>query len=128
MNQRKRGNFKGKTKDVDLFSVAAPTASDMFDKLKTRHKTYERVSYVVKPKKDKRRRTKEEDSSVPVSPYRMTSTEAINTEEGQEITRFIKEKAYQRQRALTSQRVKTGGPIYNLPRPLSIPVPEPEDI
>ena len=116
MSQRKRGNFKGKTKDVDLFSVAAPTASDMFDKLKTRHKTYERVSYVVKPKKDKRRRTEEEeDSSVPVSPYRMTSTEVIDTEEGQEITQFIKEKAYQRQRALTSQRVKTGGPIYDLP-------------
>ena len=34
MSQRKRGNFKGKTKDVDLFSVAAPTASDMFDKIK----------------------------------------------------------------------------------------------
>ena len=28
---------------------------------------------------------------------------------------------------MTSQRVKTGGPIYDLPRPLSIPVPEPED-
>ena len=88
----------------------------MFDKLKTRHKTYERVSYVVKPKKDRRRRTEEEeDSSIPVSPYRMTSTEAINTEERQEITRFIKEKANQRQRTLTSQRVKTGGPIYDLP-------------
>ena len=58
---------------------------------------------------------KREDSPVPVSPYRTTSTEAIDTEEGQEITRFIKEKAYQRQRALTSQRVKTGGPIYDLP-------------
>ena len=116
MSQRKRGNFKGKTKDVDLFLVAAPTASDTFDKLKTRHKSYERVSYVVKPKKDKRRRTEEEeDSSVPVSPYRTTSTEAIDTEEGQEITRFIKEKAYQRQRALTLQKVKAGGPIYDLP-------------
>ena len=116
MSQRKRSNQKGKTKDIDLFSVAAPTASDTFDKLKTRHKTYEQVSYVVKPKKDKRRRTEEEeDSSVPVSPYQRTSTEAINTKEGQEITRFIKEKAYQRQRALTSQRVKTGGPIYDLP-------------
>ena len=52
---------------------------------------------------------------------------AIDTEEGQEITRFIKEKAYQRQRALTLQKVKAGGPIYDLPRPLSIPVPEPED-
>ena len=60
MSQRKRGNFKGKTKDVDLFLVAAPTASDTFDKLKTRHKTYERVSYVVKPKKgeEKLRRRK----------------------------------------------------------------------
>ena len=115
MSQRKRGNSKGKTKDVDLFSVAVPTTSDTFDKLKTRHKTYERASYVVKPKKDKRRRTEEEDSSVPVSPYRTTLTEAIDTEEGQEITQFIKEKAYQRQRALTSQRVKTGGPIYDLP-------------
>ena len=116
MSQGKRSNQKGKTKDVDLFSVAAPTASDTFDKLKTRHKTYERVSYVVKPKKDKRRKIEEEeDSSIPVSPYQMTSTEAINTEEGQEITHFIKEKAYQRQRALTSQRVKTGGPIYDLP-------------
>ena len=39
---------------------------------------------LVKPKKDKRRRTEEEeDSSVPVSPYRTTSTEAIDTEEGQ---------------------------------------------
>ena len=128
MSQRKRGNPKGKTKDVDLFSVAVPTALDMFDKLKTRHKAYERASYVIKSKKDKKRRTKEEeDSSVPVSPYQTTSTEAINIEEGQEITRFIKEKAYQRQRALTSQRVKTGGPIYDLPQPLSIPVPEPED-
>ena len=70
MSQRKRGNPKGKTKDIDLFSVAVPTASDTFDKLKTRHKTYEQASYVVKPKKDKRRRTEEEeDSSVPVSPY-----------------------------------------------------------
>ena len=112
MSQRKRG----KTKDVDLFLVAAPTASDTFDKLKTRHKAYERASYVIKPKKDKKRRTeKEEDSSVPVSPYQTKSTEAIDTEEGQEITQFIKEEAYQRQRALTSQRVKTGGPIYDLP-------------
>ena len=63
MSQRKRGNPKGKTKDVELFSVAAPTASDTFDRLKTRHKTYERVSYVVKPKKDKRRRTEEEEDS-----------------------------------------------------------------
>ena len=116
MSQRKRGNPKGKTKDVDLFSVAAPTTSDTFDKLKTRHKTYERASYVVKSKKDKRRRTEEEeDSSVPVSSYQTTSTEVIDTEEGQKITWFIKEKAYQRQRALTSQRVKTGGPIYDLP-------------
>ena len=116
MSQRKRGNQKGKTKDVDLFSVAVPTTSDTFNKLKTRHKTYEQVSYVVKPKKDQRRRTEEEeDSSVLVSPYQMTSTEVIDTEEGQEITRFIKGKAYQRQRALTSQRVKTGGPIYDLP-------------
>ena len=106
MSQRKKGNFKGKTKDVDLFSVAVPTASDTFDKLKTRHKAYEWASYVVKPKKDKRRTEEEEDSSVPVSPYRTTSTEAIDTEEGQEIIRFIKKKAYQRQRALTSQRVK----------------------
>ena len=128
MSQRKRGNFKGKTKDIDLFLVAAPTASDTFDKLRTRHKTYEQVPYIVKPKRDKRRRTEEEeDSSVPVSPYQMTSTEAIDTEEGQEITQFIKEKAYQRQRALISQRGKTGGPIYDIPRPLSIPVPEPED-
>ena len=37
MSQRKRGNFKGKTKDVDLFSVAAPTASDTFDKLNIKH-------------------------------------------------------------------------------------------
>ena len=116
MSQRKRGNQKGKTKDIDLLSVAVPTTSDTFDKLKTRHKTYERVSYVVKPKKYKRRRTEEEeDSSIPVSPYQTTSTEAIDTKEGQEITQFIKEKAYQRQRALTSQRVKTGGPIYDLP-------------
>ena len=116
MSQRKRGNLKGKTKDVDLFLVAAPTASDTFDKLKTRHKTYERASYVVKPKKDKKRRAEEEeDSSVPDSPYQTTSMEAIDTEDRQEITRFIKEKAYQRQRALTSQRVKTGGPIYDLP-------------
>ena len=110
------------------FSVAVPTTSDTFDKLKTRHKAYEWASYVIKSKKDKKRRTKEEeDSSVLVSPYQTTSTEAIDTEEGQEITWFIKEKAYQRQRALTSQRVKTGGPIYDLPQPLSIPVPEPED-
>ena len=96
--------------------MAAPTASDMFDKLKTRHKAYERASYVIKSKKDKKRRTEEEeDFFVPVSPYQTTSTEVIDTEEGQEITRFIKEKAYQRQRALTSQRVKTGGPIYDLP-------------
>ena len=116
MSQRKRGNQKGKTKDVDLFSMAVPTASDTFDKLKTRHKMYEWVSYVVKPKKDKRRRTEEEeDSSIPVYPYQTTSTEAIDTEEGQELTQFIKEKAYQRQRALTSQRVKTGGPHYDLP-------------
>ena len=70
MSQRKRGNPKGKTKDVDLFSVAAPTASDTFDKLRTRHKAYEWASYVIKSKKDKKRRTEEEeDSSIPVSPY-----------------------------------------------------------
>ena len=34
MSQRKRGNFNGKTKDVDLFSVAAPTASDTFRQIK----------------------------------------------------------------------------------------------
>ena len=73
MSQRKRGNFKGKTKDVDLFLVAAPTASDTFDKLKTRHKTYERVSYVVKPKKDKKRRTEERK----IPPFRSLPIERL---------------------------------------------------
>ena len=74
---------------------------------------------LLNPRKTREEELGAEDSSVPVSPYRTTSTEAIDTEEGQEITRFIKEKAYQRQRALTLQKVKTGGPIYDLPRPLS---------
>ena len=66
MSQRKRSNQKGKTKDIDLFSVAAPTASDTFDKLKTRHKTYDRFLMLLNPRKTR----KEELRRKKIPPFR----------------------------------------------------------
>ena len=128
MSQRRKYNLRGKSRDSDLFTVASPTASDTFDKLTTRSRQYQRTPHVVRPRRDKRKRIEDDDdSSVPVSPYRTTSTEAVDTEEGQEITKYIKQKAYQRQQASAQYKLRTGGPVYDIPRPLSIPVPEPRE-
>ena len=103
MSQRRKYNLRGKSRDSDLFTVASPTASDTFDKLTTRSTQYQRTPHVVRPRKDKRKRVEDDDdSSVPVSPYRTTSTKAVDTEEGQEITKYIKQKAYQHQQAWPS--------------------------
>ena len=128
MSQRRKYNLRSKPRDSDLFTVAFPTASDAFDKLTTRSRQYQRTPQVASPRKDKRKRVEDDDdSSVPVSPYRTTSTEAVDAEEGQEITKYIKQKAYQCQQASAQYRLKTGGPVYDIPRPLSIPVPEPRE-
>ena len=94
MSQRRKATSRGKPKDSDQFAVAQPTAMDVLDKLSTRRKTYDRVEYVPQPRKRKQRAGDDDDSSVPVSPYRTTSTEAVDTEEGQEITKFIKDRTY----------------------------------
>ena len=128
MSHKRKYNLRSRSRDSELFTVATPTASDTFDKLTTRSKQYQRTPHVVKSRKEKRQRTEDEDdSSVPVSPYRTTSTEAVDTEEGQEITKYIKQKAYQCQQASAQYKLKTGGPVYDVPRPLSIPVPEPRE-
>ncbi|MCG8626835.1 MAG: hypothetical protein MJE68_33140, partial [Proteobacteria bacterium] len=98
---------------------------DVLDKLSTRRKTYDRVEYVPQPRKRKQRVGDDDDSSVPVSPYRTTSTEAVDTEEGQEITKYIKEKTHQKgQQALSQRNLRSEGPIYDVPRPMSIPIPD----
>ena len=106
--------------------MAQPTALDVLDKLTTRHKTYDRVPSVTKKtKRGKKKAEDDDDSSVPVSLYRTTSTEAMDTEEGQEITRYIKEEAQQRQqKALSVHLFRMEGPIYDVPQSLSIPIPE----
>ena len=128
MSHRRKHILKGKSRDSDLFTVASPTASDAFDKLVTRNRQYQRTPHPERPRKERKRVNREDnDSSVPVSPYRTTSTEAVDTEEGQEITKYIKQKAYQCQQAATQYKLKTEGPVYDIPRPLSIPVPEPRE-
>ena len=127
MSQRRKLPTKSKSKDTDQFAVVQPTAVDVLDQLRTRRHTYSRTPQVTKPRKSKKRTEDEGDSSVPASPYRTTSTEAVDTEEGQEITQYIKQKAYQRQQKGTSgSKTKIEGTIYDVPRPVSIPVPEPK--
>ena len=128
MSQQRKLPTKGKAKDTDQFAVVQPTAVDVLDQFRTRRHTYSQTLQVIKPRKQSKKRIEDEgDSSVPASPYKTTSTEAVDTEEGQEITQYIKQKAYQRQQKGTSvSKTKTEGTVYDVPRPVSIPVPEPK--
>ena len=130
----RRGSRKGKAKEPEQFAVSQPTVADLFDKLSTRSgKMYQREPHVVKPLKTKQQRPASvgfTGHTQPVSPLsspvRTTSTEAVDTEEGQEITKYLTEEAVRRQRrASVSIMQETEDYENDLPQPSRVAIPPP---
>ena len=130
----RRGSKRGKTKDPEQFTVSQPIVADLFDKLATRSgRTYQRDQHIVKPLRiDKQRPasigvTRDDHPASPLSsPVRTTSTEAVDTEEGQEITKYLTETALARQgrvSAPTIQRTQDYG--EDLPQLSKVAMPPP---
>ena len=102
----RRGIRHGKVKEPEQFAISQPTVIDLFDKLSTRSgRLYPRSPHVVKPL----RTTRQRPASVGVpkdvhlasqlsSHVRTTSTEALDTEEGEEVTKYVTESVIKRQR------------------------------
>ena len=102
----RRGIRCGKVKEPKQFAISQPTVIDLFDKLSTRSgRLYPRSPHVVKPL----RTTRQRPASVGVpkdahlvsplsSPARTTSTEALDTEEGEEVTKYLTESVIKRKR------------------------------
>ena len=95
----RRGRRHGKVKEPEQFTISQPTVDDLFDKLSTRSgRVYSRSPHVVKPLRPTRQRSasvgvpKDMHLVSPVSsPIRTTSTEALDTEEGEEVTNYLTE-------------------------------------
>ena len=130
----RRGSRKGKAKEPDQFAVSQPTVADVFDKLSTRSgKMYQREPHMVKPLKTKHQRPASvgfTGHTQPVSPLsspvRTTSTEAVDTEEGQEITKYLTEEAVRKQRrASVSIMQETEDYENDLPQPSRVAIPPP---
>ena len=95
----KRGIRCGKVKEPEQFAISQPTVIDLFDKLSTRSgRLYPRSPQVVKPLRTTRQRPasvgvpKDVHLASPLSsPVKTTSTEALDTEEGEEVTKYLTE-------------------------------------
>ena len=127
---RRKPNFKTKSKEKDQFAVDQPMMTDTLDDLQTRSgRSYARAS-AASPETKESLFEKEVKELLKIrttlsSPNRTTSTEAMDIEEGQEMTRFIQKEALARERKATLRSYrKTPEVVYDLPRPLSIPIPD----
>ena len=95
----RRGITHGKVKEPKQFAISQPTVIDLFDKLSTRSgRLYPRSPHVVKPLRTTRQRPasvgipKDVHLASPLSsPVRTTSTEALDTKEGEEVTKYLTE-------------------------------------
>ena len=100
----RRGIRRGKVKETEQFAISQPTVIDLFDKLSTRSgRLYPRSPHVVKPLRTTRQRPasvgvpKDAHLASPLSsPVRTTSTEALDTKEGEEVTKYLTESVLKR--------------------------------
>ena len=130
----RKGPKKGKTKDPEQFAVSQPNVADLFDKLSTRSgKAYQRDQHVIKPLKPKKTRpasvgiTGDALLSSPLSsPVWTTSTEALDTEEGQEVTKYLAGEILKKQRwASVPVMQETEDYENDLPQPARVAIPPP---
>ena len=127
---RRRMTLRGRGKEKDQFEVQQPTVANVLDQLQTRSgKSYQRTPAVKKAKSIPTlyvaNREELEERQRLLSPSRTPSTEAIDTEEGVEMTQYIKKEALQRERRTASVKLhRLRGEEYDIPRPLSIPLPD----
>ena len=132
----RRGIRHGKVKESEQFAISQPTVIDLFDKLSTRSgRLYPRSPHVVKPL----RTTRQRPASVGVpkdahlvsplsSPVRTTSTEALDTEEGEEVTKYLTESVIKRQRRASVSIMQDMEEYENdLPQPSIVPIPLPRE-
>ena len=125
-------------KEPEQFAISQPTVIDLFDKLSTRSgRLYPRSPHIVKPL----RTTRQRPASVGVpkdvhlvsplsSPVRTTSTEALDTEEGEEVTKYLTKSVIKRQRRASLSIMQDTKEYENdLPQPsvVSIPLPRKQD-
>ena len=132
----RRGIRCGKVKEPEQFAISEPTVIDLFDKLSTRSgRLYPRSPHVVKPL----RTTRQRPASVGVpkdahlvsplsSPVRTTSTEALDTKEGEEVTKHLTESVIKRQRRASVSIMQDTEECENdLPQPSIVPIPLPQE-
>ena len=132
----RRGSRHGKVKEPEQFAISQPTVDDLFDKLSTRSgRVYSRSPHVVKPLRPTRQRPasvgvpKDTHLVSPVSsPIRTTSTEALDTEEGEEVTNYLTETVIKRQRRASVSIMQNTEEYENdLPQPSTVPIPLPRE-
>ena len=126
--ERKRITLRGRGKEKDQFEVQQPTVANVLDQLQTRSgRSYQRTPAVKKTKLTPTLYTTREELKGRqdlVSPSRTSSTEAVDTEEGVEMTQYIKQEALQREKRTASVKLhRSRQEGYDIPRPLSIPLP-----
>ena len=130
----RRGIRRGKVKEPEQFAISQPTVIDLFDKLSTRSGgLYPRSPHVVKPLRTTRQRPasvgvpKDMHLASPLSsPVRTTSTEALDTEEGEEVTKYLTESVIKRQRRASVSIMQDTEEYENdLPQPSTVPIPLP---
>ena len=125
---RRRATMRGRDKEKEQFEVQQPTVGNVLDQLQARSgKSYQRTPavkkstptlYVAKREELEAKREVELLSRTP-------STEAMDTEEGIEMTQYIKKEALQRERRTASVKLqRLRQEEYDIPRPLSIPLPD----
>ena len=121
--------LRGRGKEKDQFEVQQPTVANVLDQLQTRSgRSYQRTPTVKKTKSTPTLyMTKKEELEARqdlMSPSRTPSTEAVDTEEGVEMTQYIKQKALQKERRTASVKLhRLRKEEYDIPRPMSIPLP-----
>ena len=132
----RRGIRHGKVKEPKQFAISQPTVIDLFDKLSTRSgRLYPRSPHVVKASRTTRQRPasvgvpKDAHLVSPLSfPVRTTSTEALDTEEGEEVTKYLTESVIKRQRRASVSIMQDTGEYENdLPQPSIVPIPLPRE-
>ena len=132
----RRGIRRGKVKEPEQFAISQPTVIDLFDKLSTRSgRLYPRSPHVVKPLRTTRQRPasvgvpKDMHLASPLSsPVRTTSTEALDTEEGEEVTKYLTESVIKRQRRASVSIMQDTEEYENdLPQPSIVPIPLPRE-
>ena len=108
--ERRRMTLRGRGKEKDQFEVQQPTVANVLDQLQTRSgRSYQRTPAVKKTKSTPTlymtKKEELEGRQDLMSQSRTPSTEAVDTEEGVEMTQYIKQKALQKERRTASVKL-----------------------